>query len=165
MKDALATAESREAERLRYRPRHVRMLFVGEAPPASGRFFYCADSGLYLAVRGAFIEVLPSLERTDFLPAFSALGCYLMDLCGKPVDRLPRAERRRACVDGEKKLAATLVALRPLVVVTLVRSIAPNVRRALENSNHSCSVVEVPYPGRWKRHRDEFVRLVAPVLR
>ena len=40
-------ALAREHLRRRYRPAHVDLLFIGEAPPASGRFFYQADSGLY----------------------------------------------------------------------------------------------------------------------
>jgi hypothetical protein len=46
---------ARERLRRRYRPDGVRILFVGEAPPASGRFFYQADSGLYRAVRDTFV--------------------------------------------------------------------------------------------------------------
>jgi hypothetical protein len=44
----------RERLRLRYRPVLIRLLFIGESPPASGRFFYRQDSGLYRAIRDAF---------------------------------------------------------------------------------------------------------------
>jgi len=54
-------------ERLRQRPRRVGVLFVGEAPPDSGRFFYQADSGLYRAIREAFIEAFPVLRERSFL--------------------------------------------------------------------------------------------------
>src|SRR6202041_2824409 len=79
---------ARERVRRLYRPDRVRILFVGEAPPASGRFFYRGDSGLYRAVRDTFKIVDPSIHDEDFLAAFQALGCYLIDLCPDPVDRL-----------------------------------------------------------------------------
>ena len=46
----------RQRERLRqqFRPEAVRLLFIGESPPASGRFFYHGDSGLYRAIREVF---------------------------------------------------------------------------------------------------------------
>ena len=165
MSAAIATRQSREDLRRRYRPHVVRMLFVGEAPPASGRFFYCANSGLYRAVRGVFGDTFPGIGDTDFLTEFQRRGCYLVDLCGTPVDRLSPAERTRICIESEPRLAAALRESRPSILVTLVRSIAPNVRRALARANCSCSLVEVPYPGRWKKHRQEFARLLGPVLR
>src|SRR5215475_15116259 len=114
--------ESREQIRRQYRPRRVRILFVGEAPPASGRFFYQADSGLYRAIRDTFEAALPSLPSADddFLEAFRALGCYLVDLCGTPVDRMDRRLRRRVCAAGEARLARRLRQLRPNIVVVLV---------------------------------------------
>src|ERR1700720_3952865 len=72
------TALSRERLRERYRPARVKLLFVGEAPPASGRFFYRADSGLYHAIRSAFVGAFPSVRSADFLDSFQALGCYLL---------------------------------------------------------------------------------------
>ena len=74
------TADAKEVLRERYRPAHVRLLFVGEAPPASGLFFYRADSGLYRAIRSAFVTAFPALRSEDFLASFQALGCYLVDL-------------------------------------------------------------------------------------
>lgn len=155
----------KERLRERYRPERVRMLFVGEAPPASGRFFYNADSGLYRAIREAFISVLPSLREENFLQSFSDLGCYLVDLCGRPVDRLSQKSRRKFCEAGEPRLAQTLQDLRPEIIVTLVRSIATNVRRAKTAANWSGLHVELPYPGRWHQHRAEFLRVLKPLLR
>src|SRR5215472_17823452 len=115
--------ESRERSRRQYRPRRVRILFVGEAPPASGRFFYHADSGLYRAIRDTFMAAFPLLRSSNgkFLDAFRRMGCYLVDLCGKPVDRMDRTSRRSACEAGEKCLARKLRKLRPMIVITVVR--------------------------------------------
>ena len=156
---------ARERLRRRYRPNKVRVLFVGEAPPASGRFFYQADSGLYRAVRDTFINVFPEIGESEFLGSFQALGCYLVDLCGRPVDRLPHKQRTKACRDGEVRLARILKQLRPEIVITVVRSISANVRRSQQRIHWAGCHVELPYPGRWHHHRIAFTRGLGLVLR
>jgi hypothetical protein len=37
-----------EALRLSYKPEHIKILFVGESAPASGKFFYKGNSMLFL---------------------------------------------------------------------------------------------------------------------
>jgi hypothetical protein len=77
----MASYEPLEHLRLYYRPPEVRVLFVGESPPAGGTFFYAADSGLYRATRDAFYEAIPEARSGKFLERFAAYGCYLEDLC------------------------------------------------------------------------------------
>src|SRR5580658_9845436 len=89
---------SRERLRHRYRPVDLRLLFVGEAPPASGRFFYQGDSGLYRAMRDAFRAIDPSITDESFLAVFRRSGCYLIDACPQAVDQLDRPSRRAACL-------------------------------------------------------------------
>jgi hypothetical protein len=158
-------AIARERLRKHYRPNRVRILFVGESPPASGRFFYQADSGLYRAVRETFFLGFPFLRKTEFLDSFCSLGCYLVDLCGEPVDSMSRVGRRYACRAGEIRLAQEIRRLRPQTIVTVVRSIRANVNRAAERAGWSGPHLELPYPGRWPRHRTEFRRLLVPFLR
>jgi hypothetical protein len=141
------------------------MLFVGEAPPASGRFFYQADSGLYRAIRDAFVDACPNVHEDDFLHSFRELGCYLVDMCGKPVDRMNSKQRREACRDGEVRLARILKLLRPEIVITVVRSIAANVRRSQRRASWSGQNIDLPYPGRWIRHRRAFLATLTPILR
>ena len=161
-RDALA----KERLRNRYRPARVRMLFVGEAPPASGRFFYQADSGLYRAIKDTFAKAFPSsVSDKDFLKLFQELGCYLVDLCGRPVDRLSKDARRKACARGEVRLATALRRLRPEVVISVVQSIAANVKHSQQKANWSGVTIALPYPGRWEHHRLTFLRALVPVLR
>jgi hypothetical protein len=157
----------REKESLRssYRPARVRILFVGESPPASGRFFYQSDSGLYRAIRNTFRAAFPAIPEENFLHSFRTLGCYLIDLCGKPVDRLSTDGRKQACRAGESRLARTLKKLRPKIVITVIRSISANVRRAQASANWKGLYVELPYPGRWKEHRIAFEDALKPILR
>ena len=166
MESKKISAAARERLRKRYRPANVRVLFVGEGPPASGRFFYQADSGLYRAVRDAFAGVFPAVgEQQEFLELFRSLGCYLVDLCGRPVDHLPGDQRLKACLDSEVRLAGILKGLRPEIVITVVRSITANVRRAQQRANWSGIHIELPYPGRWHHHREAFLQELLLVLR
>ena len=150
----------RRLERLRlsFRPAHVRLLFVGESPPASGRFFYKGDSGLYRAVRDAFLVADGSMSDMSFLPAFQASGCYLVDLCRQPVDHLDARSRRAACLASEALLSRTIRRLRPSKIVTVVRSIEANVTRAAFRAGWHGPFLHLPYPGRWSHFKDRFVR-------
>lgn len=158
---------SRAKERLRqsYRPNRVQILFIGEAPPASGRFFYCADSGLYRAIRDTFFAAFPGMPGAQFLNSFRSLGCYLVDLCGRPVDPMSVGSRQRVCLAGEARLSRRIRELRPKAIVAVVRSIGINVSRAELRANWSGPHFELPYPGRWDRYRKEFLRKLVPVLR
>jgi len=157
----------RQRERLRkqFRPAFVQLLFIGESPPASGRFFYRRDSGLYRAMREAFQSVDASITDATFLTAFQGFGCYLFDLCPEPVDRLGAAARRNACQLAERRLSLVIGQLQPSAIATLVRSIEDNVLASIAASRWQGSLLHLPYPGRWKHHRQAFVRVLAPTIR
>ena len=165
MRDLEKCAQPRERLRKQYLPASVQILFVGEAPPASGRFFYQADSGLYRAVRDTFVAAFPDLEERNFLESFRDLGCYLVDLCGRPVDRLGAGPRKQACRDGELRLSRIIGQLQPRRMITVVRSIAANVARAQDRASWVGPHVALPYPGRWHQHREAFQEVLIPVLR
>ena len=152
----------REALRAGYRPQRVRMLFVGESPPASGRFFYNRDSGLYRALRDAFHLADESIGDENFLAVFQQAGCYLIDACRQPVDRLEPSARRTACLAGEALLSSDIRGLQPETIVTLVRSIRENVERAALRASWTGTMITVPYPGRWVQHRKVFLELLLP---
>jgi len=130
---------------------------IGESPPASGRFFYQRDSGLYRAARDAFQIHDSGINDANFLEAFQAAGCYLIDLCSDPVDRFSLKARRAACVAAEPALADTIIRLQPHAIATIVRSIEANVESAIAAARWSGPILNLPYPGRWKRHREIFV--------
>lgn len=153
-----------EQLRRKYRPEQVQLLFVGESPPASGRFFYAGDSGLYRAMFQVFAGVDPDINRETFLEGFQRRGCYLVDLCPNPVDRMTSAQRRSECRDGEQVLARAIARLRPQMIATMLRSIEDNVANAVERANWSGPMIHVPYPGRWAHLRAEFARRLGPLI-
>lgn len=158
-------SSARERLRKHYRPDPVRILFVGESPPASGRFFYQADSGLYRAVRDTFLTAFPTVKKAEFLDSFRATGCYLVDLCSEPVNKMTRDARRCACRTGEIRLARMIRALSPQIIVTIVKSICANVKRSQDQAAWSGRHIELPYPGRWYRSRMRFSRQLLHLLR
>jgi hypothetical protein len=160
-----AKAADHEAVRARYRPEKVGLLFVGESPPASGRFFYNRDSGLYRAMLGAFHAVDHAISDDNFLDVFQKTGCYLTDACRRPVDRLDLVARRDACSAGEKTLASRIRKLQPGIIISLVRSIKGNVENAASLASWDGTLLNTPYPGRWIRHRQEFLKILTPELR
>ena len=159
------TRREQEALRETFRPQRIRLLFIGEAPPASGRFFYSANSGLYRAMRDAFRKVDPTISDANFLTVFMASGCYLTDLCPRPVDRLAHQSRQRARVAGERLLAEQLIQLRPEKIAAVLRGIVKHVENAALLANWRGGTLELPYPGRWSYHRAEFVNTLYPSLR
>jgi hypothetical protein len=148
------TGAEREALRRRFQPERVRVLFVGESPPAGGAFFYAGTSGLFRATRDAFRDAFEGFDEAQpFLERFAGIGCYLYDLCDEPVNRLPKG-RRTAHRAGEARLAQMLVALQPRVVVVLLKSIAANVERAANAAGYANIERHVlTYPSRWHQHR------------
>ncbi len=154
-----------EGLRRRFRPKKLRILFVGESPPASGRFFYRGDSGLYRAVREVFQAVDPAIRDEEFLYTFQNCGCYLIDLCGDPVDQADPQTRRAACLQGEPLLSRRIKRLQPEMIVSLVRSIRKHVDRAAANAGWRGHILDVPYPGRWVRHRQIFTAKLLPYVK
>jgi hypothetical protein len=153
-------------QRLRrlYRPAETRLLFIGEAPPTSGRFFYRKDSGLYRAIQDAFRMIDLSITDDRFLGIFQKAGCYLIDACAEPVDHLDARSRRAARLASEPSLGRRISRLQPAVIVILLQSIQGNVRRATEHAGWYGEIINLPYPGRWARHREMFLRVLVPEL-
>ena len=166
------TRAARERLRRRFLPERVRVLFVGESPPAAGSFFYAADSELYRATRDAFEAALPRFRDVDtFLKAFAESGCYLVDLSLDPVNQLTDrtdgswSKRLRARRCGEGRLAATLAELRPAAVIVVLKGIDANVRRAIARAGISTECKTVTYPSRWHRHRLAYRKELTKLLR
>jgi uracil DNA glycosylase superfamily protein len=149
-----------EQLRRSYQPSPIDLLFIGESPPASGRFFYQRDSGLYRAMREVF-----QVADEDFLKAFQSAGCYLIDLCPEPVDHLDPNLRREICRANEPHLANAIKNLQPPKIATLLRSIEGNVKHAAQLAGWQGPIIHLPYPGRWSKHRKVFAEALEPIVK
>jgi len=159
-----AQRSDREELRSSFQPARLRLLFIGESPPASGRFFYQRDSGLYRAMRDTFRSVDASVDDENFLDVFQSSGCYLIDLSPEPVDHLEAIPRKAVCRNSEGALSRTISQLQPAMIATLLRSIEGNVATAASRAAWHGPLLHLPYPGRWSRHRDAFIESLAPVI-
>ena len=87
-----------EMEELRkdWNPKNVRVrikvLFVGESPPKSGRFFYNRNSVLYYATFCAFSRVF-RITEPEFLEFFQKSGCYLYDVLKVPRQKITDVDK------------------------------------------------------------------------
>lgn len=158
------------ALRRRYRPSVTRMLFVGESSPAGATHFYRADSNLYRATREAFgvgLSVADPPEGEAFLTWFQELGCWLVDLADRPVNRSAAAERTRAVDAGIPALARTIRELQPARILVVLRRIAPAVRRAARVAGFDDRAIDVlPFPTRqWRPvYVDQLAGMLPEVL-
>ena len=125
-----------EAVRARFKPEPIRVLCVGESPPAGGTFFYCENSNLYRYTEEAFAAAFGRQfgPGEEFLKFFSGLGCYLDDLCAMPLNHLQKGEReirRAACITS---LSARLRIASPQAIVVVMKSIESPVRQAAKQA-------------------------------
>jgi len=65
---------SRSSLRESFRPTDVKILFIGESPPAGGTFFFAADSNLFRYTNAAFTNVYGARAGTgeDFLRSLNS---------------------------------------------------------------------------------------------
>jgi hypothetical protein len=162
--------ETPESARQRHRPDRVTLLLVGESPPSGGTFFYFRNSKLYRETAKAFRASVPDLLGEDFLASFVELGCYLDDLCLRPVNQLKRAgnagkdKLRAERKAGETPLAERMSETDPLAVVLIGLGIEANVRRATTDAG--CADLPfwgLPFPN-WPRDVTRFQAGVASAL-
>jgi hypothetical protein len=160
-----AAQESVERSRQAYRPATVRVLFVGESPPANGTFFYFGKSNLAQYTHEAFERVYgQTTDPQEFLEAFRERGFYLVDLCQTPVNRLVKRARRAARRAGVEELTGMLRELRPDRIVVVMKAIEPAVMKAVEAAGLQGTPVDVlPFPA--YGHQREYVEKLAALLK
>jgi len=152
-----------EAIRRTYQPNSVSHLLVGESPPFGGTFFYLANSLLFRAVHQSFLAQVPHVPHgEEFLRWFCSKGWFVADLCHNPINHLPRRDRRQYRRRGEADLTDLIAMTRPLVIVSVLRGIEPNVRRALSASHHGARFAALPFPSH--HHQPAFGLGLAEVI-
>jgi hypothetical protein len=155
----------REQVRERYRPRQISMLFVGESPPASGRFFYDGTGIACASTQRAFAQ---AFARTfhgpqEFLKFFRDAGCYLDDLSHDPVDHLTTADRIRAINSCTDTYARDLQEMQPKLIVVFLKRIFPVVERAASIAGFPGDrLIALPFPG--NGHQNKYVAELGALL-
>lgn len=160
-------SEDFEGIRARFKPDQVRVLFVGESPPAGQTFFYNRNSNLYRYTRDAFASLSkqPYGAENNFLENFQRLGCYLDDLCLTPVNGLANPQRRSHRKAGQQALADRIKTYDPLAFVVVMKGIDQNIQKAISLAGYGRPthyyVLDFPAMG----HQDKYVRGLIEALK
>ena len=149
-----------EKIRRKYRPKLIMTLFVGESPPARGKFFYIGDSLTSRMQRALGLE---HLEFEEFLTEFKARCWYLDDLViGWTADEIDDSERVGLCRAAQDHLASRIRKYHPGAVVSLLRRTEPIVKAACNAAGVDAKFYGVPFPG-WGHHR-QFIAEMRRIL-
>ena len=145
--------------RRKYRPRKVHFLLIAESPPSSGGFFYFETT---IGKDHLFRETMKALkfwpegepmrrgvDKRLMLRRFQTLGCYLLDTCTSPVDKLQPTERRKRVLSQTPRLVNDVIEANPYHILIVKSSIFNPVRVALRESGLMGRVLNsgpVPFP-------------------
>jgi hypothetical protein len=155
-----------EKQRLDFKPKKVRFLFIGESMPAGGTFFYFENSNLYKYTKEAFLQNFNWSDK-DFLSLFKSNGFYLDDLCQEPINHLDETTKRKARRAYEESLSNRLKDYNPKVIVTTPMSIEKNVNRAISNAGLNINNYSLPFPamGNQYKYVKELSELIKEVIK
>ncbi len=155
--------EEKEAIRQRFKPDHIRLLMIGESPPASGRFFY-QKSAMTTYTARAFEKAhgVSFKDNSDFLEYFRACGCFLDDLSHIPVDNLPASKREGQLRASVPALSQRIRESEAPVIVVALKKIEQHVREAVKESHLRPKIITLPYPGHG--HQAEYIAGLAAII-
>jgi len=131
--------------RERHRPKRIRVLFVGEAPPAGQTFFYAENSQVYRHLEEALRSHLGSPD--SFLKAFRERGYFLDDLTLEPIGTISPGERKRILKQNIPRLAQRIAEYQPQMIVTILKRIFPYVEEARSLAGVNVPNRPVSFPG------------------
>jgi len=135
--------------RKNYLPDKVKILFVGESAPESGKFFYKGDLATTFTQK-AFEKVFNCRfnNHQDFLSFFKGKGCYLDDLSLIPVNNMNRAEREATLESGVDSFSKRLESISPDIIIVIMKKIKKHVSEAIGKSKlDNVCVHSLPFPG------------------
>ena len=153
-----------EEARIHYKPKNIRLLFVGESAPAGGTFFYFGNSGFTNYTRQAFENGLGLKFESNlaFLDLFKESGCWLDDISQVSVNNLTRRERKSLLQDQTPDFAHRLREANPDYLIVTLKSIIPYVDAALGQVRTHPMVHYLPFPG--NGHQRKYMEQLAEIL-
>ena len=155
-----------EALREQFRPRRVKLLFVAESPPASGKFFY--DKGPMTRFTAKAFEAAHGLtfdptDQKEFLTYFKSCGCFLDDICHSPIDGLPVEDRTRRLAESVAGFARRIAEFKPKAIVAVLKKIETHARIAAAQAGLHVPIHVVPFPGRG--HQTKYIECIERIVR
>lgn len=157
--------------RRRFLPDDIRLIFIAESPPVSGKYFYNPagrpTEPLFRALLYGVLGMKPA-AKTEGLTAFAKAGCLLIDATYRPVNALAKKDRNRILLADYRLLKRDLATLPDGRNIPIVL-IKANVCRLLEEklSADGFRVANrgtiIPFPG--SGQAAEFFRRITPLIR
>ena len=146
-----------------FRPKRIRLLFIGESPPASGKFFYL-KSAMTTFTSYAFEKTYNKKfsGSEDFLDFFKTCGCYLDDLSHIPVDDMPSEQRERILIDSISALSDRLKTYSPEIIAIALKKIERHAKKAINKASLSCPVYTLPFAG--NGHQNKYIEELVNIL-
>ncbi|MFT3784594.1 MAG: hypothetical protein QM770_00320 [Tepidisphaeraceae bacterium] len=156
----------REAAAAKYRPSHVKLLLVAEAPPCTlDRYFYfeevkAQDSLFRYVCKGLFGVVPPRDRKTEYLSRLRESGVHLIDVCEEPIadgDRTRiRPEQVIALIDRCRKIG-------PDSIILIKSNVYDLTHEPLAAAGFEVANVRMPFPG--SGQQGNFERAFAEALK
>lgn len=138
-----------KALRTQYKPQRVKVLFIGESPPAGDTYFFAGNSNLFRATRNAFEKFLSRRFNSPdaFLRFLCKQGFFLEDLCSEPVNRVSSRERRQLRREAIPSLSARLESCGPKAIVVVMKGIKKQVTVAVSAAAlRNLPLFSLPFP-------------------
>lgn len=148
------TSQTIETARKKYRPEHVKLLLIAEAPPqALDRFFYyenvTSNDWLYLGVAKVFANTQDSkilrANKEAILNWLKDNGIYLMDLSDSPLtDNVYTENGKKAFMDRLKNESA--IDKDTTDIILIKASVYDFLYTDLKEENYKVSQERIPFP-------------------
>ena len=154
--------------RNRYLPKTLKLIFILESPPASGKYFY--DETGYTS-EPLFNELMKALQyrpknKKDGLEFFKGKGFFLIDSTYNPVDKLKENERRDVILSDFNNFLADLQEINlnesPLILVkaNVCRLLEENLKTRGFNVLNEGIIVPFPSNGQQNRFQNKIKKIL-----
>lgn len=150
-----------------YEPEAVQLIFITEAVQPGKRFFYLKNSNVFRAIKEAFSQVFGEFKSDEeFLNFFKENGCYVDYLCNEMINGLAPEVRQAVRTNSIKPLSERLAAMKPKVVITMMKVLEPEVNKAIESSGITSVQYTraVPFPAHSQTNVEKCIAALVEVL-
>ena len=140
----------------KYRPKTIKTLLVGEAPPSSGKtYFYVPkamsdkiliqkDSSLPATIFNHYFQKRPTTveKYVDFLRLLQAKGIFLIDICDEPIkvrnnpEGIQRIKKEIPALQGKMKRKNINVAVEGILFLLARNNYIKDIKREFPNSTY-----------------------------